>query len=59
MELEQSGFGVQHMEIAHGLLNIHERWGVMRSLAKPMREARARNGQKPDATRLLDSILGG
>lgn len=44
-------------EIAHGLLNVHERWVVARAMAKSFRLAKAaRNSQmlpKP-----LDSILG-
>ena len=44
-------------EIAHGLLNVHERWVLARALAKSFREAKAAKNSQLLPKR-LDGILG-
>ena len=44
-------------EIAHGLLNVHERWVVARAMAKHFRQAKAATHSQL-LPKLLDNILG-
>lgn len=39
LELDKRHVLVQAKEIAHGLLNIHERWIVWKAVSRPIREA--------------------
>jgi hypothetical protein len=55
-DLQDHGFASEHMEVAHGLLNIHERWSVMKATAKAFREARGL-GERVFKERPLDGIL--
>jgi len=58
-DVQKAGIARHLLEVAHGLLNVHERWIVKRALAKPMHKAwehdrrHYRSGGK-----LLDEILG-
>jgi len=45
-------------EIAHGLLNVHERWIMARAVAKCFRQAKASTHSQV-APKPLDGILGG
>jgi hypothetical protein len=56
-ELERLGFSASLMEVAHGLLNIHERWSAMKATAKAFREARPLSDRRLDE-KPLDGILG-
>jgi len=58
-DVQTSGVSVHLREVAHGLLNVHERWLVKRALSKPMLEARKCEQRiyKP-GKKLLDDILG-
>lgn len=40
MELQVRGVSLRGLEIAHGLLNVHERWVTKRSFTKLFHEAR-------------------
>jgi hypothetical protein len=55
-DLQDHGFASEHMEVAHGLLNIHERWSVMKATAKAFREARGLS-DRVFKERPLDGIL--
>jgi hypothetical protein len=44
-------------EIAHGLLNVHERWVMARAVAKSFRLAKAAHNSQVQP-KPLDSILG-
>jgi hypothetical protein len=57
LELEDSGALDSHLAIAHGLLNIHERWLLMKSVSRLFREAVTRDGQYLSEPDLLSSIL--
>jgi hypothetical protein len=56
LDLQEHGLSSEHMEVAHGLLNIHERWSVMKATAKAFREARGL-GARVFKERPLDGIL--
>jgi hypothetical protein len=56
LDLQEHGLSSDHMEVAHGLLNIHERWSVMKATAKAFREARGLN-DCVHKERPLDGIL--
>jgi hypothetical protein len=57
IELDSSDLPVEFREVAHGLLNVHERWVMLKSLSKMYRQARDVKGACVE-TRLLDDILG-
>lgn len=61
-ELDASNLPVRLREVAHGLLNVHERWCMLKGLAKPFQEARAARMNyvqtKTGEPFLLDDILG-
>lgn len=39
MELDYKGLPVEARQIAHGLFNVHERWKMLKTLSKALREA--------------------
>ena len=51
------GLPVRILEVAHGVLNIHEKWIVKRALGQAMRKAKQSSGSFSDR-RPLDGILG-
>lgn len=57
LELDRAGLSVRMREVAHGLLNIHERWVMQRRMVKIFREARQHAADCDDA-KPLDEILG-
>jgi hypothetical protein len=58
LELDQAGLSIRIREIAHGLLNVHERWTLYRKLSKMFREARVHKDEF-EQLKPLDTILGG
>lgn len=56
-QLEDIGCPETLLEIAHGLLNVHERWILLKSMSRKFREA----SSQPHGVfeyRLLDRVLG-
>ena len=41
LELDLRGLPIEARQVAHGLFNVHERWKLLKALAKPLREAEA------------------
>ncbi len=39
-ELDLCGMSVRHREVAHGLLNVHERWLMLKKLSEVFRKAK-------------------
>ena len=56
-EVENLGLPVRIREVAHGMLNIHERWIVKRALNQAMKKAKQSSGAILDR-KPLDRILG-
>lgn len=56
VELDSSQMPVHLREVAHGLLNLHERWIVRKALAKPIRDGWSLKGYYYDP-KVLDDIL--
>jgi len=46
-------------EVAHGMLNVHERWVMKRAFGKTFRAARAAAERRSPVRKPLDVILGG
>jgi hypothetical protein len=57
IELDSCGLSIPMREVAHGLFNVHERWIVLKSIARLTREAAA-SADEYAGDRPLDSILG-
>jgi hypothetical protein len=57
LEIDAAGLSVPLREIAHGLLAVHERWVVWKSLVRAIKEARANENEHVER-KLLDGILG-
>jgi len=57
VELDGSGISVSDREVAHGLLNVHERWIISKALSKSFRNAKAADKSYVDR-HLLGDILG-
>lgn len=57
MELDSKDLTVPLREVAHGLFNVHERWIVLKSIARLVREAAA-SADDYVSDRPLDSVLG-
>jgi hypothetical protein len=56
VELDSSKLPVHLREVAHGLLNLHERWIVKRALSKPIRDGWSLKDYYYDP-KVLDDIL--
>lgn len=56
-QLEDMGCPESLLEIAHGLLNVHERWIMLKSMSRKFREAAAQTDSVFEY-RLLDRVLG-
>lgn len=56
IELDSSRMPVHLREVAHGLLNLHERWIVKRALSKPIRDGWSLKDYYYDP-KVLDEIL--
>lgn len=56
IELDSSNMPRHLREVAHGLLNLHERWIVRRALAKPIRDGWSLKDYYYDP-KVLDDIL--
>ncbi len=55
--LDMRGFSIPARETAHGLLNIHERWILIRALSKSFKRARLRGNERVGC-KPLDDLLG-
>lgn len=57
IELDMGNFSIPMREIAHGLLNVHERWMLLKSLSAAFRQAKRCPKDYLDP-HLLGNILG-
>lgn len=49
-ELDRLGFSVKHRETAHGLLNVHERWQMLKKLSDIFRKSKSFSDDFADPT---------
>jgi hypothetical protein len=60
-ELDSANLPVPLREVAHGLLNVHERWKLQKNILQSMKQAEAAADHRVDGgpeSAILDSILG-